>query len=200
MIKESSILEIKNVKYIHAPASKEYSKTDLVESAIVSSSFIKRDKGISLQLNSPYSPQYAAAGPNTLIDGITGSSEFRTGDWQGFYDKDVVATIQFDTLRTYSNIGISYIRDQRSWIFYPEDIKIEISTDGKQYQPLKLITLEPSKISDQNPMVAKSITKAPDYPIKSIRYTIKNSGNCPSWHLGNGYPTWLFLDELILEK
>jgi predicted alpha-1,2-mannosidase len=200
MIKESSILEIKNVKYIHAPASKEYSKTDLVESAIVSSSFIKRDKGISLQLNSPYSPQYAAAGPNTLIDGITGSSEFRTGDWQGFYDKDVVATILFDSLRTYSNIGISYIRDQRSWIFYPESIQIEISTDGKQYQPLKLISIEASKISDQNPMVAKSITKAPDYPIKSIRYTIKNSGNCPSWHLGNGYPTWLFLDELILEK
>ena len=151
-------------------------------------------------MKTPYSPQYAAAGPNTLIDGISGGSEFRTGDWQGYYDKDVVAIIQFDSLRTYSKIGVSYIRDQRSWIFYPESIQIEVSSDGIEYEPLKLLTIEPSKISDQNPMLAKSITKAPNFPIKSIRYTIKNSGNCPDWHLGKGYPTWLFIDELILEK
>ena len=34
--------------------------------------------------------------------------------------------------------------------------------------------------------------------IKSIRFEIQNGGNCPSWHLGNGNPSWLFLDELII--
>ena len=33
--------------------------------------------------------------------------------------------------------------------------------------------------------------------IKAIRYTIKNPGVCPEWHLGEGNKTWLFLDELI---
>jgi hypothetical protein len=34
-------------------------------------------------------------------------------------------------------------------------------------------------------------------PVKVIRYKIKNPGVCPTWHLGNGNKTWLFIDELL---
>jgi hypothetical protein len=50
----------------------------------VENEFVKRDPGISLELKSTYSNQYAAGGKKALIDGITGGNEFRTGDWQGF--------------------------------------------------------------------------------------------------------------------
>ena len=35
--------------------------------------------------------------------------------------------------------------------------------------------------------------------VKYIRYTIRNQGVCPDWHLGVGNPTWIFLDELIFD-
>ena len=54
--------------------------------------------------------QYAASGVNTLIDGVRGGGDFRTGDWQGYYGKNLHAVVSFDEARELSSIGISCIR------------------------------------------------------------------------------------------
>ena len=32
-----------------------------------------------------------------------------------------------------------------------------------------------------------------------IKVTLKNYGVCPSWHLGAGGDTWIFLDEIEID-
>jgi hypothetical protein len=53
--------------------------------------------------------------------------------------------------------------------------------------------------SDENPKTFAFTTKIENEVIKVISYTIKNPGLCPSWHLGKGNKTWVFVDELIFE-
>jgi len=167
------------------------------ESAVVSSYFIKKDAGITLHLSTPFSSQYAASGANSLIDGIRGGNEYRTGDWQGFYGKDVAAEVVFSEPRTLNEVGVSFIRDVRSWIFFPSSIRIETSVDGVNYTLLKYVNFPALSENDATVLKNEFLTDAGKNVIKSI-LIIQNAGNCPKWHLGNGNPSWLFLDELII--
>jgi hypothetical protein len=40
--------------------------------------------------------QYAAEGPQSLIDGVNGSVEWRKGDWHGYQDQDMEVVFTFD--------------------------------------------------------------------------------------------------------
>jgi hypothetical protein len=168
-------------------------------SPVVSCDFIKRDPSIHLELKTTYANQYAASGPNSLIDGIRGGREFRTGDWQGFYGEDVKATVTFDQAKTLSEIGISCIRDQKSWIFLPAGIEIEISADGVLFESIPSISIAEPSPNDANPMTFQFTQKFEPKSVKAIRYKIKNAGVCPDWHLGKGNKTWLFVDELLFK-
>ncbi|MCX8486377.1 MAG: hypothetical protein ORN53_04225, partial [Crocinitomicaceae bacterium] len=86
-IKETTTIDLQSLRKNAAGIS--------AESAIVSSQFIRKNPNISLTLDTKYSNQYAASGENALIDGLFGGGEFRTGDYQGYYGKDIVATITF---------------------------------------------------------------------------------------------------------
>ena len=185
----------------------------ILHSQWVATDFILRDTTTTLQLSSAYDNQYAAAGPNTLIDGIRGSMEFRTGDWQGYFGKDVVAEVRFNAPKNIEKIGVSCLQDMKSWIFYPAAIEMEISNDGVHFSSLKTIETSQSKrmlaSSPQNipvftdyvgPTTAEFYhTIANPKPIVAIRFKVKNFGKCPDWHLGAGNNTWLFIDEIILE-
>ena len=168
-------------------------------SPVVWCDFIKKDKTILLNLiNSTYSNQYAAAGANALIDGVRGGNDFRTGDWQGYHGQDIHAEITFDSVKVIDKIGVSCIRDQKSWIFLPSLIEFEISEDGLNFQKLEEIIIDKATEIDENPKRFEySRTLKEPLKLKTIRYTINNPGVCPEWHLGKGNKTWMFLDELI---
>ena len=177
----------------------------------VRADYTQRDPSIQLKLSSEYAHQYAASGPNTLIDGMQGGSEFRTGDYQGFFDKDIVAEVEFAEPRVLKEIGLSCLQDMKSWIFYPSEIKLEYSYDGVHYEALTTIFTNVSFAS--NAITPEMIPSFSSYvgpmtqdfyrqtntttPIRKIRVTAVNYGKCPQWHLGAGNSTWLFADELI---
>jgi len=155
---------------------------------------------VNLELKTEYANQYAASGPNTLIDGVRGGLDFRTGDWQGYFGKDLQAVVSFDEARELSSIGISCIRDIKSWIFYPTKIGISYSIDGKKYTKLPDLNYSEATSDDYEPKVKVCMQdlKKPT-TIKYIKYTIYNPGKCPEWHLGNGNDSWIFLDEFIFK-
>jgi predicted alpha-1,2-mannosidase len=169
-------------------------------SSEVSSTFIKKDPNIQLELKSNYSNQYAASGKDALIDGLLGGNEFRTGDYQGYYNQDVVAIISFQTPLALSEVGFSYIQDHKSWIFAPSAINVEGSIDGVNYVTLGQQVLAPAKPTDKNPLrnqVVLELDHDKHLKFKYLRYTLINPGKLPEWHLGAGNPTWLFIDELL---
>ena len=169
-------------------------------SAEVSSAFIQKDPNVQLQLKSTYSNQYTASGKDALIDGLIGGNEFRTGDYQGYYNKDVVAIIEFAESRTIDEVGVSFIRDQKAWIFAPSKITIEASLNGTDFFVLTQKDLPKATSTDKNPFkdeVLIELEHDKQLKYKFLRYTVSNPGLLPSWHLGAGNPTWLFIDELL---
>lgn len=183
---------------IHSRGTKDISGQK-THSATLTSVFQQKEKNCHLELKSTYEPAYAAAGPNTLIDKIKGSNDFRTGDWQGYQGKDVIAIVSFNEARTINAIGVSWLKDLNSWIFEPSQIVIETSEDGISYrQAAEFVIRTATKGTEEKGLgsVAKSVVID---KVKYIRYTIRNQGVCPDWHLGAGNPTWLFLDELIFD-
>jgi len=184
---------------VYVKLQRRLSNRKIIQSPVVVGYFHKIDPTIHLELNTKYANQYAAAGSNSLIDGLRGGKEFRTGDWQGFYGEDVSAIVRFDEVKTLTEIGASFIRDQKSWIFLPESITIEISEDGDKFENLPIINISKASPIDENPKTVEFTINVEPKTIKAIRYTIKNPGLCPDWHLGKGNKTWLFIDELLFK-
>ena len=180
---------------------KAYAKDDQGnESAVVSMGLVKKNPNISIEIKSEYANQYAAYGDLTLIDGIRGSNEYRTGDWQGYWAQDLQVELTFKKPRTISELALGCLEDTKSWIFLPNAVVFEGTTDGVNYEILginKLIhtatEVEPAEIFDFNYKLDKP------REFKKIRVTALNYGKCPEWHLGAGNDTWLFVDEIVLK-
>ena len=199
-IHETSTVSVKASRFPDVSDIPHNAKIAPYWSPVVNSLFSKRDPRVSLELQTLYANQYAASGPNTLIDGVRGGADFRTGDWQGYYGKDLNAVVTFEQVRELTSIGISCIRDIKSWIFYPERIGISYSLDGINYTKLPDLNYTEATLNDYEPKIKSCIHKLKKTTkIKSIKYTVYNPGKCPSWHLGNGNDSWIFLDEFIFE-
>lgn len=168
-------------------------------SAAVGVDFVKKNSDLRLKLLTPFTLPYASSGENALIDGIQGNGEFRTGDWQGFYGFDVKSEIQFETAKTQFTVELGMLEDLKSWIFYPTEWSVEISTDGTNFTHFKTNKLNLST-KDYRPAGTHRDAMAiqASKEIKAIRITVKNAGNCPDWHLGRSFPSWLFLDEILI--
>lgn len=197
-INKSISIQARRVNYIGPQMPGAMPSITINHSPWVQADYVKRDKTVSLALRSEYSNQYAASGPNTLIDGVHGGNEFRTGEYQGFWAQDLIAEVTFDSPRKLKEIGISCLQDMKSWIFYPSAIEIEISFDGTTFLKLPKVSAIPEYNSYVGPNNMDFIERTnTDTPIKSFRIKAINHGKCPEWHLGVGSDTWLFSDELI---
>lgn len=79
---------------------------------------------------------YTAGGQVALIDGITGTVNWKTGEGQSYFAKDFEAVITFKKQREFSYMGIHVLQDVNPWIVYPKEVMFEISEDGITYKPL----------------------------------------------------------------
>lgn len=167
--------------------------------AVISNDFVEQEKGVSIELFSEYDNQYAAGGKMTLIDGIKGSDEYRSGDWQGYYAQDVIAKVTFDDGKLFRSVGLNCLQDTKSWIFLPRKVEIKISyMDGTT--ETKAVQLESQTQESLSSKTIKAYTvNVLDKKVKSVEINAKNYGKCPDWHLGAGYDTWIFVDEILFD-
>lgn len=94
------------------------------------------------------------------------------------------------------------MRDLNSWIFDPSEVIMEVSTNGKDYTEVINHRFEPMTAQKAQLEEKKCTNYEMQVNLSGIRFVrvkVKNPGTCPLWHLGNGNPTWLFLDEIIIE-
>ncbi len=159
------------------------------------SKFSKKPKGIKLHLHSKYADHYAAGGKDALIDGLTGSDDYRDGFWQGFQGTDLNVTLEFDSIREINYLGIRFMQDQPSWILMPETIEFESSLDGLHFKNVQTLINDLPKTEEQKTIVEYTVPLAPEL-CRFIRIRAKNPGILPEWHRGAGGQSWIFADEI----
>mgnify|MGYP001554227875 CR=1 FL=1 len=153
--------------------------------------------GRNVTYTNPPSTYYPADGPNTLTDGVRGTTA--PGKyWHAFEGNDLVATIDLGQETPIEKISIGCLQSYRDWIFLPQSLTYEISNDGKSFTDLGTVknTISP----DEKSALVKDFTLAfPEQKARYVRGTAKNLGTCPKGHPGEGKPAWLFADEIMVQ-
>ncbi|HUR66716.1 MAG TPA: GH92 family glycosyl hydrolase [Chitinophagaceae bacterium] len=174
-----------------------YAEKAGVQSKTVSQQFYRIAGDKSIKVLSKVHPMYTAGGPEALIDGLTGTTNWRTGEWQSYFDTDFEAVIDLQTIKPISYLGVHVLQDVSPWIVYPKEIIFEASNDGKRFTEIarvkNIVGAEENKVMLQELGTAVN-TKARYIKVKAI-----NGGKLPAWHESAGNPSHLFIDEIILK-
>ena len=180
--------------HIHTSCTVEASSAG----SATSTARFKRIQGNStISLETPYANQYAAGGPQALVDGIRGGNEFRTGEWQGFEGTDVTGTIDLGEVRKVERLGLSVLQDIGAQIWYPEQVQFAWSTNGRQWSSATVRNKVDRR--DTGGQTQVLWTDALNKQARYIKVIATNVGVCPDWHPGKGGKTWIFADEVIIE-
>ena len=166
-------------------------------SAVISSTVHKIRNDMKIKLGARYNRQYNAGGDEGLIDGFRGTTNWRSGGWQGYQDTDFTADIELLQPRSLKEIGAGFCQDARSWIWMPRYVEFSVSPDGVNYVPADRVdnTVDPQdyvvQIHDLSVVLPDDIG-----PVKYIRVFAKNFGTIPEWHPGAGSEGFIFIDEI----
>ena len=167
------------------------------QSKPVIAEFLKIKTGRSIKLNSKYANQYAAEGDGALIDMLKGSNNFRTGFWQGYQGQNVEAIVDLGKVELVSKVSTGFLQDNRSWIWFPEQVAYFSSIDGISFTKLNSIKNDFSLIQEGS--FTKEFEFKTNIKTRYIKMIAKNFGVCPDWHLGAGGASWIFIDEIRIE-
>ena len=63
---------------------------------------------------------------------MKGTADFRSGSWQGTQKVDVIAMVDLGNPKDLKQISTSFLKDQRSWIFYPKSVTFELYDKNKK--------------------------------------------------------------------
>ena len=153
-------------------------------SFVVTANFHRIPHDWTITLLSSYSSQYPGGGDSALIDGIRGTTNWSSGAWQGYWEKDLVATTDLGKLERVSKVGAGFLQDKGSWIWFPRRVEIELSVDGKTFTPVASIASEQTDETSIRDFV-QTITPQ---NARFVRLRALNSGK----------NTWIFADEILL--
>ncbi len=155
--------------------------------------------GITPSLKSPYANSYAANGDGSLTDGALGTNNFKDGNWQGFEAEDMIATIDFGSVKEFSKVSVGFLQSTPSWIFFPTEAEFLVSDDGINFVSSAKVTSTASPKNVELQTQRYELNAAAKIKARYLRIAAKNRGVCPDWHPGAGGKTWIFADEIIVE-
>lgn len=148
-------------------------------------------KPITLK-NEPHE-NYRFDGANTLIDGLSGGKNYKTGRWIAFFGENLDAKIDMIEEQEINNLSFQCNLTKGDWIFNAKSVKVLGSNDGENYEEIHYQEFPIETIAEDG-VLSYSV----DFEKTSVRYVniIIEPHMCPEGHSGYGYPAWIFVDEL----
>jgi predicted alpha-1,2-mannosidase len=168
------------------------------KSYVVQSKLNKMPNDWDVKLFSTYNRQYTGGGAKGLIDGIRGTTNFASGEWQGYQPQDFVAIIDLKRETEIHKVGGGFLQSVRSWIWMPTRIEFEVSSDGTNFRSVADIKTDvaPEDLENKTRDYAQEITPT---RARYVRVKATNLGKIPAWHAGAGFDAFIFVDEIFIE-
>ncbi|MCG8474893.1 MAG: GH92 family glycosyl hydrolase [Cytophagales bacterium] len=176
-------------------------------SPVMSRKFIKGlfnngHKYPKLTLNTPASKPYNKQKAKILNDGELGSMNLRDGKWLGFSareTKEAQLTIDLGETKELKNVSVGVLVNTSAWLFHPVQITVQVSEDGKNFETAGQ---KDFPVPGGHPII--HINRS-EYSLggdvaRFIRIKAHLVEAMPDWHLGAGSPSWMFMDEIIIEE
>jgi len=175
--------------------TEEYKKYVLHKLDLMSRQNIAKNSSISLKTTP--SEKYPVGNEIALTDNLFGDLDFHN-NWLGYEGEDMIVEIDLQKSEKVSQVNMNFLKAVNSWVFLPVEIIVEVSKDGKTFHKVGSAR---GDISDENYLV-KSVPfsiKFNPIEVQFLKVTAISLKRCPEWHRGFGNPSWIFIDELIIE-
>ena len=146
----------------------------------------------------PINEKYKYEGANTLIDGLTGTNNYRTGRWIAFYKNDMEAVID---LQEETSISKAWVRTDVVIVDEVLDLRkltVAVSADGKNYKEVKSETYPVATKDAKDGIYTHELTFEPTNA-RYVKIIAQPEYHIPAWHWGKGDPAFIFVDEIGLE-
>ncbi len=165
-------------------------------SSVTVSRIYKRPNDWKITILSKYNKQYTAGGDIGVIDGQHGTTNWRSGEWQGYQGQDFECIIDLGKVKAIELITSSYLQDTRAWILFPKKVEYFVSEDGKNFKPFGAI--ENGIAADDYSVQLRSFstTGATKVNARYVKVKAATLGKLPEWHMGKGGDAFIFIDEI----
>lgn len=184
------IKEKTSVKAVAYNAKQEKSKA-------VAADYSKIPAGRKIMLKTPFENQYSAGGPNGLIDGVRGTTNWRLGNWQGYLNNDLDAVVDLGKPQKVNRVSVGFLQDIGAWIWFPREVIISVSTDGNIYR--NVADLKPDVPDNDYTNQVKDFSTDVKSEVRFIQVKALKYGKIPDWHVGAGQDAHIFVDEIVVE-
>ncbi len=146
----------------------------------------------------PHKQKYFGGNPLTLVDGLTGTTSYNDGYWQGWEGENLDVVSDLGKPEIVNQIAFSFLESQRSWIFLPTKIKVSFSMDGETFTDERSVVVKDGERNgDANRQISE--LNGLQHSAQFIRIQAINRKTCPDWHDGAGGKAWIFADEIVVE-
>ncbi len=160
--------------------------------------FIKQGPPIeAISLSKLPSDKYRAKGRQSLIDREKGSKVFSDGRWLGYEGEHVTATLDMGEVQAISNVVVGALEDTGSYIFFPKEIEVATSKDGRKFEgqkSLQIPTATQNHVSEVKSFFLNFAATEARFVQVKILGNLKN----PAWHSAPGAKNWVFIDEILI--
>lgn len=143
-------------------------------------------------------PQYKYEGINTLVNGLKGDSNYKTGRWIAFYKNDMEVLIDLLETSSIGSASISTCVEQGDWVFDARSFSVLVSDDGINFSQVAKETYPAMGAKDRNGVYDHKLTFDP-VKTRYVKVIAESENSIPEWHGGRGNGGFLFVDEIILE-
>jgi putative alpha-1,2-mannosidase len=163
----------------------------------VEAGLTKRPHDWTVKVLSGYSRQYTGGGEHGIVDGIRGTTNFASGEWQGIQGKPYEAVVDLKRETSISEVGASFLQVAGPWIWMPVNIKFEISNNGSDWSEVADIKTD-VPVTEMKPMIKEFRQAITPVNARYVRIRAFNFAKIPSWHPGAGGDPWIFIDEIFV--
>lgn len=139
---------------------------------------------------------YSFFGPNSLTDGLLGSSSYHDVQWTGIEGEPLIVTIDLGHEVSLSKVAIHALQSQPVGIYFPSEANVSYSKDGRTFTEWKNAKWQAQDDVEQSQKWFS--ISGESMSTRYLRVTINSRGSIPEGKQAAGRDAWLFVDEIAV--
>lgn len=151
-----------------------------------------------ITLLQPINKQYEFEGASTLIDGLKGNNNYKTGRWIAFYKNDLEAVIDLQTPTEISSASFSTCVEKGDWVFDARGFIVAVSENGTDFREIASEKYPAMTEEDRNGVYNHALSFLPT-TTRYVKIKALTEHQIPQWHGGKGKNAFLFIDEISIK-
>lgn len=150
-----------------------------------------------IKLITPNHDDFSGKGAETLVDGAVGSEDFQF-NWLGWNGENMVVLIDLQEIMKISNLKMSFLENQRFYMFLPKSIHVEVSSDGEKFKQISSIYIPDPVQGAQNSIQTFNL-KFRKTKTRYVKVTAINQPSLPEWRFRSDRKPWILTDEVMVD-